>query len=983
MIDLKLIYLLILLSCSSLAYGQYGWVKHYESLGFDQYLYDIVSTQDGGYFMAGETYSSTLSTNNALLIRLDSDGDVVWRKEYPTLSGGTIFSVEELPNGGAIFVYEAAPTQTRVAGTTPTGTVVWDQNYVGNPTSTFGSYTSCDLKRTSDGNFILHDSHGSIFKITPSGTILWTAEASDLLNAPHLSPHGNNIIEVSPDTFVLLGGQEVGAATGNLNMQALLVDGTGVLKRSTLAPVDLPGISAIKTSDQLLVFCGNGNNNASDTLLLIKTDLELNPIWTRKHLIDTYPIDVWAIEEAKNGELWCLASEDYGGGAPSFVFIYVFDASGNYLRKINVSTDIQTTSNEYVTYGQFSLSIGGGGSRATLIKSKDGHLVLGVDVSHFGVGYPPFGHHGFAHVKIDTSSQISPTLMGKAFADYNTDCTFNTGDSLFGHCIVQATRVSDGQTHYAVSNVLGTYSMLVDTGTFTIQTTLPNPFYWQACPQQSVTFSGQIVDTLNLGIQQIATCPLLQVDLAAPFLRSTNGGSAYTVSVCNFGTANSPNTTVAVDFDSLLTITSASAAILSQVGNRYTFDVGNLAVAACTSFTVQVVVDTAVQFGQTLCTEARVYPDSICLPNYWAGPVIEVDGSCINDTLFFEITNTGSTMTSALTYYVFEDHVMMRQGTFQLNNGGIQPVIQPALPGKTYRLSAEQPPGIPYLFEGPLVTKAIEGCLPNSNGSFNTGFINQFSNGYRHPFTAIDCQVGIGAYDPNDKSAQPEGYQSQHQIDTTTIIDYKIRFQNTGNDTAFYVMIKDTLSPYLDPSSLQMGASSHPYTWTLQGDAVLKVTFPNIKLVDSTANEPLSHGFFRYSIRQTPNNPAGTVINNRAAIYFDYNPPIITNTTFHTISEDFVTIILTTEKRYQEEVEVTVYPNPFQEGTTLAVEGQEYESLTLHVYDVSGRVVQTLQATNSSVIKINRQHLAQGVYLYTLQGDGCPISTGKLVVQAR
>ena len=121
-------------------------------------------------------------------------------------------------------------------------------------------------------------------------------------------------------------------------------------------------------------------------------------------------------------------------------------------------------------------------------------------------------------------------------------------------------------------------------------------------------------------------------------------------------------------------------------------------------------------------------------------------------------------------------------------------------------------------------------------------------------------------------------------------------------------MIMDTISDFLNIESLQMGASSHSNDWTIVDENVIRVTFQDILLVDINANEPLSHGFFRYRIEQKPNN--------QAAIYFDYNSPIFTNTTFHTVGEDFVTVIYIANV-YDENITVKVFPNPFSETTTV------------------------------------------------------------------
>ncbi len=54
-------------------------------------------------------------------------------------------------------------------------------------------------------------------------------------------------------------------------------------------------------------------------------------------------------------------------------------------------------------------------------------------------------------------------------------------------------------------------------------------------------------------------------------------------------------------------------------------------------------------------------------------------------------------------------------------------------------------------------------------------------------------------------------------------------------------------------------------------------------LVDSIKNEPKSHGYIVYKIKAKQNVQIGDVIKNTAAIYFDYNLPIFTNTEMTTV----------------------------------------------------------------------------------------------------
>ncbi len=135
-----------------------------------------------------------------------------------------------------------------------------------------------------------------------------------------------------------------------------------------------------------------------------------------------------------------------------------------------------------------------------------------------------------------------------------------------------------------------------------------------------------------------------------------------------------------------------------------------------------------------------------------------------------------------------------------------------------------------------------------------------------------------GSYDPNDKVARTSSGLSStvYYIDQDDYIDYTIRFQNTGTDTAFTVIITDTLPEALDMTSFEQGAASHPFEVRFKVGRVVEWRFNDILLPDSTTSEPESHGLVGFRVRpQLPLVP-GTAIGNTANIYFDFNPPVIT-----------------------------------------------------------------------------------------------------------
>ncbi|MFZ1694403.1 MAG: T9SS type A sorting domain-containing protein [Flavobacteriales bacterium] len=182
---------------------------------------------------------------------------------------------------------------------------------------------------------------------------------------------------------------------------------------------------------------------------------------------------------------------------------------------------------------------------------------------------------------------------------------------------------------------------------------------------------------------------------------------------------------------------------------------------------------------------------------------------------------------------------------------------------RNFSLRFQVPPNINLL--GTVLTSTITGSVANPEANLS-------NNTYVHQVTVT------GAYDPNDKTALTSSRESNeiYFINDDEWIDYTIRFQNTGTDTAFFVVITDTLPGTLDPATFQAGVSSHAHALQLLGHGVLRWTFANILLPDSNVNEPRSHGFVSFRIR--PRQPVlpGTIIENIANIYFDYNPPVIT-----------------------------------------------------------------------------------------------------------
>jgi uncharacterized repeat protein (TIGR01451 family) len=356
-----------------------------------------------------------------------------------------------------------------------------------------------------------------------------------------------------------------------------------------------------------------------------------------------------------------------------------------------------------------------------------------------------------------------------------------------------------------------------------------------------------------------------------------------------------------------------------------------------------------------------------------------VSAGCQGDSAVFHISNVGdAAMNAPLSFIIIEDHIMFMQGPFWLDTlQDTTIVIYPE--GKTLRLEAEQSPGHPGNSQPAIV---LEGC---GNDPFSTGYVVQLPMDDGDPFVDIDCQESIASYDPNDKRGFPEGYGDEHYIRPNTELEYIIRFQNTGTDTAFLVVIRDTLSPWLDASGIRPGASSHPYKFEVYNTGVIKFTFPDIMLPDSATNEAGSIGFVKYRIPQLPDNPVGAEITNTAAIYFDFNAPIITNQTIHRIGENFIevdTLINLSDNAKEPVAQVRIYPNPFSDKAHFEVDGIIAQQGVFSLFDQQGRQVRE-QIVQTNPFIFSKDELPAGIYFFQLVFDDEVRIGGKICISDR
>jgi uncharacterized repeat protein (TIGR01451 family) len=237
-----------------------------------------------------------------------------------------------------------------------------------------------------------------------------------------------------------------------------------------------------------------------------------------------------------------------------------------------------------------------------------------------------------------------------------------------------------------------------------------------------------------------------------------------------------------------------------------------------------------------------------------------------------------------------------------------------------------------------------------------------------------NCFEIRNSWDPNMKVADPVGEGPLGNIAPQTELSYTVHFQNTGTAEAYNIFVLDTLDADLDISTFHVVSSSHTMTTDILPGDVLKFTFNNIMLPDSSTNEALSHGYVTYKITPKSQLNDGTELTNKAEIFFDFNPAVITNTTLNTISK-----IMGVNELNQTGSQLQIYPVPTDKKLFLTL--NNVSSIDkLQIVNARGQIVYAKTIISGNTAFINTSAMPSGFYTVRIL-SGSVTSTKNIVIQ--
>jgi uncharacterized delta-60 repeat protein len=318
------------------ANGNLRWAKTYRGTDYDGASH-VQQTSDGGYIVAGYTYSFGAGDYDIFLIKTDANGNIQWAKTYGGTYDDWAFSVQQTFDGGYIvagytYSFGAGSWDIFLIKTDADGNIQWAKTYGGTNWDEARS-----VQQTSDGGYIvagLTNSFGAggsdifLIKTDANGNIQW---AKTYGGTGYGEDEAYSVQQTSDGGYIVAGWTRSFGAGGS-DIFLIKTDANGNIQwaKTYRGTYDDWAFSVQQTSDGGYIVAGWTRSFGAGfyDIFLIKTDANGNIQWAK-----TYGGTNWdearSVQQTSDGG-YIVAGYTYSFGAGSWdIFLIKTDADGN------------------------------------------------------------------------------------------------------------------------------------------------------------------------------------------------------------------------------------------------------------------------------------------------------------------------------------------------------------------------------------------------------------------------------------------------------------------------------------------------------------------------------------------------------------------------------------------------------------------------------------------------------------------------------
>jgi hypothetical protein len=384
------------------SHGKMYWAEAIGGSGFDAGN-SIIQDRAGNFVIAGYTSSFISGNENVYVIKLDTNGNIIWTETIGGSSSDQGKCIIQTKDGGyAIGGYSGSfgnggPSDFYVIKLTVNGAIQWTKTVGGG-----GDEEANTIIQTNDGGYALAgytlSSFGAgnsdvyVVKLDSVGNLKWTKT----IGGP-LGDGGYGIVQLKDKSYVVTGYTTNYGAGGD-DVYLIKLDSTGGLKwaKTIGGSKSDYGFGIIQSKDGNLVFTGFTASYGAGSLdvYLVKTDTAGNILWSRTAGGPPDDQGFTVAQTYDGGYVVGGYTDSYGFGSDDF-FLVKFDSLGNTC--INPAEGGGTESSGGTAHSGGTASSGG------TITSKDSGKIseLGgyVDTCIVYAGAPTL-LHSVNHIKV-------------------------------------------------------------------------------------------------------------------------------------------------------------------------------------------------------------------------------------------------------------------------------------------------------------------------------------------------------------------------------------------------------------------------------------------------------------------------------------------------------------------------------------------------------------------------------------------------------
>jgi hypothetical protein len=360
----------------------YAVVKFAKTYGgtYDDRAFSVQQTSDGGYIVAGRTYSFGAGNGDAFLLKTDANGNIIWAKTYGGAYDDYALSVQQTSDGGYIVACYTASFgvggDVLLIKTDAFGNLQWAKTYGGT-----GQDGARFVQQTSDGGYIVAGWTGSfgaggdifLIKTDTSGNIQWSKTYGGTNGDEAYS------VQQTSDGGYIVAGYTDSFGAGSLDIFLIKTDANGdTIWAKTYGGTNYDdAFSVQQTSDGGYIVAGRTWSFGAGSLdiFLIKTDANGDTIWAKTYG-GTGQDGALSVQQTSDGG-YIVAGYTASFGAGSFdVFLIKTDANGDTIwdktyggTNSDNALHVQRTSDGGYIVAGFTYSFGAGSADIFLIKT--------------------------------------------------------------------------------------------------------------------------------------------------------------------------------------------------------------------------------------------------------------------------------------------------------------------------------------------------------------------------------------------------------------------------------------------------------------------------------------------------------------------------------------------------------------------------------------------------------------------------------------